>query len=284
LRLAFREQRKQEQGYVARTLGEFREATWAFVRGLRRSLTAEQASDRRIGHRMRRLESAVQSGDAARIRGEAQETVSLLAEFLAERGSRQDGQIMEMAARLESLRDELDSVRAQASTDGLTGLYNRSAFDEQIEREVDLATLFGRLGCLIMIDIDHFKWVNDTHGHRCGDEVLRQFASTLSRCFMRREDFLARYGGEEFVVVLRDIQTSTAVGLAERAMNAIRNLEIEFEGLEEPIRVTASMGLARLRVGEAASAWLERADRALYQAKNLGRDRIEVDPIDLDGA
>ncbi|HIF93381.1 MAG TPA: GGDEF domain-containing protein [Myxococcales bacterium] len=70
-----------------------------------------------------------------------------------------------------------------------------AAFDEQIEREVDLATLFGKRGCLLMVDIDHFKWVNDIHGHRCGDEVLKHFAATLSRCFMRRDDFVARYAG-----------------------------------------------------------------------------------------
>jgi diguanylate cyclase (GGDEF)-like protein len=282
LRLAFREQRKREHAYVTTSLGQFREAAWSFISGLRRSLTAEQSADRRIGHRMRRLESAIRGGEAARIRSEAQETVQLLSEFLAERGSRQQAQIREMAARLESLRDELDHARAQAAIDGLTGLYNRAAFDEQIEREIDLATLFGRHPCLILIDIDHFKWINDNRGHPCGDEVLRQFAATLSRCFMRRDDFLARFGGEEFVVVLRDIDIPTASELAERAMNTIRNLEVQYGEEEEPLRVTASMGLARLRASETSASWIERTDRALYQAKDLGRDRVETDPIDAE--
>jgi len=283
LRLAFREQRKRENAYVTTSLGQFREAAWSFISGLRRSLTAEQSADRRIGHRMRRLETAIRGGEAARIRSEAQETVQLLTEFLAERGSRQQAQIREMAARLESLRDELDHARAQAAIDALTGLYNRAAFDEQIEREIDLATLFGRHPCLILIDIDHFKWINDNRGHPCGDEVLRQFAATLARCFMRRDDFLARFGGEEFVVVLRDIDIPTATELAERAMNTIRNLEVQYgEEREEPLRVTASMGLARLRPGETSASWLERTDRALYRAKDLGRDRAEADPIDAE--
>ncbi len=282
LRLAFREHRKHEHTYVTTSLGQFREAAWSFISGLRRSLTAEQSADRRIGHRMRRLESAIRGGEATRIRSEAQETVQLLSEFLAERGSRQQAQIREMAARLENLRDELDHARAQAAIDGLTGLYNRAAFDEQIEREIDLATLFGRHPCLILIDIDHFKWINDNRGHPCGDEVLRQFAGTLSRCFMRRDDFLARFGGEEFVVVLRDIDLPTAGELAERAMNTIRNLEVQYGEEEEPLRVTASMGLARLRAGETSASWLERTDRALYRAKDLGRDRVEADPIDAE--
>ena len=231
---------------------------------------------------MRRLEGAVRNGEPAAIKSEAQETVALLTEFLAERGSRHQDQIAEMAARLEGLRDELDSVRAQAAIDPVTEIYNRASFDEQIEREVDLATLFGKRGCLLMVDIDHFKWVNDTHGHPCGDEVLKQFAATLSRCFMRRDDFVARYGGEEFIIVLRDIVLPTATDVAERGMTAIRNLEVFFGEMEDPIRMTASIGIARLRMGETAAAWVERADRALYQAKNGGRDRIEVDPVDLE--
>ncbi len=282
LRRAFQDHRVAEVRYITTSLGEFREATWSFIRGLRRSLSVEQTADRRINHRMRRLEGAVRSGDPIRIRSEAQETVTLLTEFLAERGTRHQEQIAAMAARLESLRGELDDVRAQASTAALTPLYTRASFDEQIEREVDLATLFGKRGCLILLDIDHFKWVNDTHGHPAGDQVLRETAETLTRCFKRKDDFVARYGGEEFAVVLRELDVKTARTVAERGMGAVRLLEVRREGLPEPLRITASMGIARLRPGETAAAWIERADRALYRAKNGGRDRIEVDPIDLE--
>ena len=282
LRRAFRDHRVAEVDYVTTSLTQFREATWAVIGGLRRSLSAEQTADRRISHRMRRLENAVRSGDPGQIKAEAQDTVTQLTEFLAERGARHQEQITAMASRLESLREELDSVRAQAAIDPLTQIYNRGSFDEQIEREVDLATLFGKRGCLILVDIDHFKWVNDSYGHPCGDQVLRETANALNRCFKRKDDFVARYGGEEFAVVLRDLNIPTAKTVAERGMNTIRFLEIQREGVPEPIRITASMGIARLRSGETATAWIERADRALYQAKNGGRDRIEVDPIDLE--
>lgn len=280
LRQAFQDHRVREVHHVTTSLGEFREATWAFIRGLRRSLTAEQASDRRISQRIRRLESAVRSGDPVQIKNEAQDTVAMLTEFLAERGTRHQEQIAAMASRLEVLRAELDSVRAQAAIDPVTQIYNRASFDEQIEREVDLATLFGKRGCLIMVDIDHFKWVNDTYGHPAGDQVLRETAQALTRCFKRKDDFVARYGGEEFAVVLRELDIRTARTVADRGMGTIRLLEMAREGLPEPIRITASMGIARLRPGETASSWVERADRALYQAKSAGRDRIEVDPVD----
>lgn len=282
LRQAFRDHRIAEAHSVTTSLAQFREATWAVIGGLRRSLSAEQTSDRRISHRMRRLEGAVRSGDPGKIKNEAQDTVAQLTEFLAERGARHQEQITAMASRLESLREELDSVRAQAAIDPLTQIYNRGSFDEQIEREVDLATLFGKRGCLILVDIDHFKWVNDSFGHPCGDHVLRETAKALNRCFKRKDDFVARYGGEEFAVVLRDLNIPTAKIVAERGMDTIRFLQIQREGLPEPIRITASMGIARLRTGETAAAWIERADRALYQAKNGGRDRVEVDPLDLE--
>jgi diguanylate cyclase (GGDEF)-like protein len=227
---------------------------------------------------MRRLEIAVRNGEPSAIKSEAQQTVSLLTEFLSERGARHQDQITAMAGRLECLPDELDSVRKQAAIDPVTELFNRASFDEQIEREVDLAAVFGKRGCLIMIDIDDFKWFNDTHGQPCGDEVLKQFAATLSRCFMRRHDFVARYGGEEFVIVLRELELPVATDVAERGMNAIRNLEVYFAEMDQPLRMTTSMGIARLRLGETAKSWVERADRALYQAKNAGRDRIEVEP------
>ena len=170
---------------------------------------------------MRRLGGAVRSCEPEKIKREAQETVSLLTEFLGERGARYREQIQQMASRLENLRDELYSVRKQAATDPVK-IYNRAAFDEQMEREVDLATLFGWRSCVIMIDIDHFKWVNDNHGHPCGDAVLREIADTLTRCFMRQDDLVTRYGGEEFAVVLRDIDLPTALDVAERGMAMIR--------------------------------------------------------------
>lgn len=98
---------------------------------------------------------------------------------------------------------------------------------------------------------------------------------------MRGHDFVARYGGEGFVIVLRELELPVATDVAERGMNAIRNLEVYFAEMDQPLRMTTSMGIARLRLGETAKSWVERADRALYQAKNAGRDRIEVDPIDL---
>ena len=109
--------------------------------------------------------------------------------------------------------------------------------------------------------------------------MLRRVARSISRSFLRKDDFIARYGGEEFAIVLRDIPGATAMGLADRALHSIRGLAIEFEG-SEPVEVTASIGVAELIRGEDSAAWIERADRALYAAKQDGRVRMHNEPLD----
>ena len=274
-RRAFRDHRRAERDFVTTTLGHYRQATWAFLGGLRRSLASDRISDDQVSARMQGLEAAVRDGDAARIKAEAQDAVTVIARVLTEREERSATQVAELASRLDALRAELEAARSEAATDALTGLFNRGAFDEQLEREVDLSLLFRTDRALLMLDIDHFKRVNDERGHRFGDEVLRRVADVLARCFMRKDDYIARYGGEEFAIVLREVNEHTARQLAERALHALRELEIAVDDWP-PIGVTASIGVAQLRDGESPPEWVERADRALYRAKNGGRDRVEV--------
>ena len=281
LRNYFSDHRGHESRYVVASMDDLREAIWTFIHGLRRGMTEDQAADRQVAHRMRRLEQAVRGNDTERIKSEATETIGLMSRLISERGDRYEEQIESLADRLERMRGELDAVRKKAATDGLTRLYNRDAFDEQIERELDFATLFGHSICLLMIDVDDFKWVNDTHGHRVGDEVLRLIAGCLGVSFVRKDDYCARYGGEEFVVILREVDATTAIGLTDRLMHAVRHLEIDFEKVES-LRVSISVGVAQLRRGETSAQWVERADKALYRAKQAGKDRVEADPGDLE--
>jgi diguanylate cyclase (GGDEF)-like protein len=125
-----------------------------------------------------------------------------------------------------------------------------------------------------MIDIDHFKWVNDTYGHGTGDRVLKDVGSSLVKSFSRKEDFVARFGGEEFVVVLQEGESETLKLLAERCLQHLRDLE--FDAGDENLRISASLGVAMLHRNESPESWLERADQALYQAKDAGRDRMVV--------
>lgn len=268
------ETRSQESSYVGQSLTNMLDAIWAFIVGLRHMLSFDTRTDEQVAHRLRRLESAARGDSTDRLKQEALETVDLVRECMANRGVNQQKMIQSLGARLETMRAELSVIREQAACDSLTGLFNRASLDEHLERIVHLRNLFGRKMAVFMIDIDHFKWVNDTHGHAMGDRVLREVASSLAKSFLRKEDFVARFGGEEFAVVLQEGQLEILTTLAERCLQHLRDLE--FEAGEDTLRISASLGVAILHRNESPESWLERADQALYQAKNAGRDRIVI--------
>ncbi|ROR32266.1 GGDEF domain-containing protein [Inmirania thermothiophila] len=182
-----------------------------------------------------------------------------------------------LAALVYPLRNALRFRRLErcARLDALTGAGNRAALDEELRRQMDLARRGGHSLGLLMLDLDHFKEINDRLGHAAGDEVLRECAARI-RGAMRRSDLLFRYGGEEFVILLPDAGCEAAVALAERIRRAVSARPFRLR--EETVRVTVSVGIACHRPGEPQAALLERADRALYAAKRAGRNRVEVHP------
>ncbi|MHB1012423.1 MAG: sensor domain-containing diguanylate cyclase [Desulfobacteria bacterium] len=171
--------------------------------------------------------------------------------------------------------EQLESLTKKATTDGLTGLSNRKAFLERLA--VDLARLDGRHPCgVVMLDIDHFKGVNDTYGHPFGDEVLRGVAAVLGKG-VRKGDTAGRYGGEEFVLYLHLADAERAREGAERFRRMIRQIRFVHQGKE--IAVTASFGVACApRHGTGVEELLKHADEALYLSKERGRDRVTVYP------
>ncbi|MFH1529939.1 MAG: GGDEF domain-containing protein [Pseudomonadota bacterium] len=167
---------------------------------------------------------------------------------------------------------------AAAIQDGLTGLVNRRSLDDHLKAEFAFAVRRRRELNVLIVDVDHFKKVNDTHGHLAGDNVLRQIADLL-RAQARTEDLVARYGGEEFVVVARDVPAADACSLAERLRCAIEAHPFRFEQLT--LRVTVSVGVSCLsKLTEKASVprLLAAADVALYEAKAGGRNRVVIAP------
>ena len=137
---------------------------------------------------------------------------------------------------------------------------------------MELAHAFGQPSCLLLIDIDRFKTINDTFGHPEGDAVLRRVSDAMTRIFLRRSDFVARYGGDELAAVLRETSLKEGLALCERLMRAVRAIPMDRENVH--FQLTLSIGASALGPGEAVAAWLERTDRALYEAKRAGRDRV----------
>ena len=173
-------------------------------------------------------------------------------------------------------RKQLEAeLKHMASHDALTGLYNRKALERKIDEEMQRSKRYQHPMSVFLLDIDHFKKINDTHGHTAGDLVLKTFARRL-RHSIRSIDYAARYGGEEFVLVLPETSLDDARELAERLRHAIANVPVSID-TDQGIRVTTSIGVATYPIH--GSTWEElvsAADAAMYRAKNAGRNLVEV--------
>ena len=169
------------------------------------------------------------------------------------------------------LQDALQQIRHLAMRDHLTGLINRRQMSELMALELRRCQRSGRPLLLAQLDIDHFKSINDTHGHAVGDLVLQAFANT-TLAHLRSSDVLARWGGEEFVLLLCDTEPDAATELLERVRNAVAAQSMPCGA--DTICITVSIGWTQHQDGESLEATLERADQALYDAKRCGRNRV----------
>lgn len=176
---------------------------------------------------------------------------------------------------VERLKHELEKARQEATTDALTGLLNRKAMDEVLREETqrDKESRDEDL-CVLMLDIDKFKRINDSYGHLVGDKVIRYVANVIKKN-ANAEAKVARFGGEEFVVLLPDVSLSTAVNIAENIRKAQEKGRLVTTSANETIgKVTISVGVTHYAAGEPIDTFIERADKALYQAKTTGRNRV----------
>ncbi|CDF81602.1 diguanylate cyclase [Pseudomonas knackmussii B13] len=185
-----------------------------------------------------------------------------------------------LVARVASMEEEaqtfqasIEDQRQKALTDPLTGLPNRAALSERMELEVARVQRFGGDLLLAMLDVDHFKRINDDFGHLAGDKVLKIIAGELAKR-LRKTDFIARFGGEEFVVLLPSTSLDGGRQLLESLRGAVEKIPFHFKG--EPLSITCSIGVTAFQGGERNDAAFERADQALYRAKRSGRNRLEL--------
>jgi two-component system cell cycle response regulator len=176
----------------------------------------------------------------------------------------------------ERLRDNVQLSIEMAITDALTGLYNRRYMETHVGTLVDQAISRGRPLSVLMLDIDYFKSINDTHGHDAGDDVLQDFATRIRKS-IRGIDLACRYGGEEFVVVMPETDMAVATMVAERLRRRIASEPFPIQKGARMIEVTISIGIAALGPNDDAAAVIKRADQALYRAKRDGRNRVVPD-------
>jgi len=173
------------------------------------------------------------------------------------------------------LRNSIQFKKASlmAHCDALTGVRNRSTFDESLEREISLSQRYRQDISLLVIDIDFFKKVNDTYGHSVGDDVLKEVAATIQHS-IRTTDMLFRYGGEEFVVLLTNSDCDDSSVIADRILESVREINMDVAGHKMDLSV--SIGLACRNKLDDGMTLFKRADKAMYEAKNEGRDQLSV--------
>lgn len=201
---------------------------------------------------------------------------SLLSEAkdVAERSTRLGLQLQEASRKVESLERRLEDARKEAITDALTGLLNRRYFDDMLKNVTSKATNEGCDVALLLVDIDHFKAVNDNWGHQVGDQVLQLVSRTI-RDQIRTADIAARYGGEEFAVLLPGTSLAVACEVGNRLRAAFEGRPIVVRGAKQVVgAITVSLGAASYEPGEPLAEWVRRTDAALYDAKATGRNRL----------
>ncbi len=170
------------------------------------------------------------------------------------------------------LQRDLNEVRKESMIDPLTKIPNRKCFDEQLEVDMAAARASGQPLCLLVLDIDHFKAFNDTHGHLTGDQVLRLVGQVL-KSNLKGRDMPARFGGEEFVAILPQTSLDNAFLVAENIRDAVQTKQLLKRSTNEKLgRITLSIGVAQFRDEDTAATLIERADKCLYAAKNAGRN------------
>jgi diguanylate cyclase len=251
----------------------------------------QQSASREMTDQLREhvgsLQSSVQeASDLTSLKSVLERRLEGLLGAMDDHQKERDEREQEVASRLQSLagrvatmeqealgfQANLEEQRQKALIDTLTGLPNRAAWNERLDHEIEQLDKHKSSLLLGILDLDHFKRINDGYGHLAGDRVLKIVASQWAKR-LRTEDFIARFGGEEFVVLLPHTQMAEGLALLERLREAIEQCPFHFKG--EPVTITVSMGITLFRPGERSDVVLKRADQALYKAKNEGRNRIE---------
>jgi diguanylate cyclase len=202
---------------------------------------------------------------------EFREREATLAAAMRARNEQMRARIVELEGEAKRLHGQLKDEQRLSTLDALTQIPNRLAYETRIDEEMKRWQRFNQPTCIAVWDVDHFKRINDTYGHRAGDRVLRTVAECLAGR-VRSTDFIARYGGEEFVGIFTGTTLESAMRVMDELRLAISKIGFHFRGT--PISVTASSGVTALLPGDSPGAAFDRADQALYQAKQGGRNRV----------
>lgn len=276
LRQFFSSYRIDEYTYLQNTFDDFKRIIWDFADQLSEDIEYEQLKDAEASRSLEQLREAVDLNSIDALRSKSREFIDFYIKYQSQKNQRRSQRMNSVRKNLTTVKKQLLEANQSMREDHLTGAFNRRSFDEQMKNHHKLFEISKTPVSLIILDIDHFKKVNDTYGHDIGDFVLKECVRMLKEVFAREQDFLARIGGEEFAIITPDYEPDALVAKAEQALEKIRK-EVFVHG-QHQIRFTISLGLAPLLPGESVDQWIKRADTALYNSKNTGRNKYTMAP------
>ncbi len=266
--------RRAEHRHVSSTINDLREALWACVETVHKSVQVDVHTDKTAEVQVSKARSALQRLHTGSIKSEIMGAVSAIEGALQSRKDQHKQRYVTLATKLDRLGRQLEEARRESTTDALTGLGNRKLFEAMVPRAVQMFSMSRQPVVLLMVDVDKLKLINDMYGHQAGDTAIAGLASALTKVFLRQSDIVCRIGGDEFAAILSNTDWKTAETLARRLQDQIAALPAPHPALE--FQVGASVGVAQLELHEELDEWIARADRALYKAKQNGRDRVCV--------
>lgn len=274
LRQFFSSYRIDEYSYIQNTFDDFKRIVWDFADQLSEDIHFESEKEKVLANNLQDLKEAVEANSIESLRHKSRDFINAYVEYQNQRNEIRNRRMTNVKKNLNTVKKQLLEAHANLGVDHLTGAHNRKSFDDYIKKLTQINSLSHSPFSLIMLDIDFFKKINDSYGHDIGDYVLKECVKLLQESFNKEDMMIARIGGEEFVVVLPNYTVEQTVARAEEVLNRIRG-ETFVQG-ELQIRFTVSMGIAQLNEKENTSDWLKRADTALYQSKNSGRNKLTV--------
>ena len=266
------ELRRDEHTYVEASSTELRDALWSCVETVHNAVKIDQSTDKTANAQFERARNALKRMQTGAIKQEVLGAMQGIESALTERREEQQKQFVTLASRLDKVGQQLEEARKENTTDPLTGIGNRKLFDAMLPRAVQMFSLARQPVVLLMIDLDKLKLVNDMYGHQAGDAAIATLGKALSKVFLRQTDVLCRYGGDEFAVILHNTDWKMAQTLARRLQDQISEMPAPHPAME--FQIGASVGVAQLEPFEDTAEWVARADKALYRAKQNGRDRV----------
>lgn len=273
--------------YSVNKMKEFRSLVETLVEGLSVFTADTDLFTSEINQTLVNIEEVGVLDEIVEIRRRLSSEVSRAKQVVQEKQLRDDERKDELAEKVESLNQRLVAAQEEMLIDELTQVFNKKAFDKRIQEEIGRNKTMNAPFSLLMFDIDHFKNVNDIHGHQIGDRLLNKIGDIAKNVF-RRDDYIARWGGDEFAGILYDTVGDKAKIAAERFRRRVEKTDFKYarRGAEQSVRITVSIGLAWYRDGDTPKTLVERADQALYLGKRNGRNQTrtedEISPEDIE--